>query len=129
MDNVITSKSDTELKISTGNISASVDLRPKSFNVDFHSHAQPNPNPHKPDSFLTKLGWRSVGHVKCGHESVHPNFSVHPHDMLTNPNKGERWLTMQFQLSVGEKIFGLGERFGPFVKNGQVCIQSSTTCS
>jgi len=29
-------------------------------------------------------------------------------------------MTMQFQLSVGEKIYGLGERFGNFIKNGQV---------
>ena len=29
-------------------------------------------------------------------------------------------MTMEFQLSVGEKIYGLGERFGPFIKNGQV---------
>ncbi len=30
------------------------------------------------------------------------------------------WMTVQFQTYVGEKIYGLGERFGPFVKNGQV---------
>ncbi|KNZ79151.1 Alpha-xylosidase [Termitomyces sp. J132] len=29
---------------------------------------------------------------------------------------------MQFQLSVGEKIYGLGERFGPFIKNGQISV-------
>ncbi|KAF8904664.1 glycoside hydrolase superfamily [Mucidula mucida] len=29
------------------------------------------------------------------------------------------WMTVQFQTYVGEKIYGLGERFGPFVKNGQ----------
>lgn len=28
-------------------------------------------------------------------------------------------MTLQFDLAVGEKIYGLGERFGPFVKNGQ----------
>lgn len=34
-------------------------------------------------------------------------------------------MTMQFQLSVGEKIYGLGERFGSFIKNGQVRYVSS----
>ncbi|KAA8912026.1 galactose mutarotase-like domain-containing protein [Sphaerosporella brunnea] len=28
-------------------------------------------------------------------------------------------MTYQLQLGVGEKVYGLGERFGPFIKNGQ----------
>lgn len=42
--------------------------------------------------------------------------------MLENPDIGDRWSTLQFHLSVGERIYGLGERFGAFVKNGQVRI-------
>ncbi len=44
----------------------------------------------------------------------------HPNLNLVDPDKGDMWMTMQLQVSVGEKIYGLGERFGPFVKNGQV---------
>jgi alpha-D-xyloside xylohydrolase len=31
----------------------------------------------------------------------------------------ENYILLELDLSVGEKIYGLGERFGPFVKNGQ----------
>lgn len=113
-DDFKTLKTDTELKLTTNSLAVNVDLQPHTFNVDFVSHA----NPKKP-ILLTKLGWRSVGHVKLNANSVHPRDSIHPNDMLQNPNRGERWFTFQFQLSVGEKIYGLGERFGPFIKNGQ----------
>lgn len=63
-----------------------------------------------------------MGYVKKNTTALNPTAA------LADPDKGERWCTMQFQLSVGEKIYGLGERFGPFIKNGQVnhkisCVQ------
>jgi len=67
-----------------------------------------------PDLLLTRLGWRSIGYIKKNTAALNPSA------VLTNPDQGERWMTMEFQLSVGEKIYGLGERFGPFIKNGQV---------
>ncbi|KAG6911047.1 hypothetical protein DXG01_004561 [Tephrocybe rancida] len=114
-DSLSTSKTPTELKIATNTLSATIDTRPSSFNIDIKSHNVANPTIASPgpDHLLTKLGWRSVGYIKKGTNAVHPGLS------LTDPDKGERWFTMQFQLSVGEKIYGLGERFGPFVKNGQ----------
>ena len=45
---------------------------------------------------------------------------MHPKANYTDPNKGKRWVTYQLQLGVGDKVYGLGERFGPFAKNGQV---------
>jgi len=38
--------------------------------------------------------------------------------LATGPD-GEHYVYQQLSLSVGEKIYGLGERFGPVVKNGQ----------
>ncbi|MGP4039765.1 alpha-xylosidase [Gracilibacillus sp. D59] len=38
---------------------------------------------------------------------------------IKGPNQ-ESYMRSQLNLSVGEKIYGLGERFTPFVKNGQV---------
>lgn len=35
------------------------------------------------------------------------------------PNAKIRFMLNELTLSVGETIYGLGERFGPFVKNGQ----------
>ena len=33
---------------------------------------------------------------------------------------GREWIHEQLALEAGEQVYGLGERFGPFVKNGQV---------
>lgn len=82
-----------------------INTSPQSFNIDFHAGTK----------LLTKLGWRSIGYVQKGTDA-------HPNTELVNPDKGERWFTYQLQLGVGEKIYGLGERFGPFVKNGQVSL-------
>ncbi|PSN67795.1 hypothetical protein BS50DRAFT_609655 [Corynespora cassiicola Philippines] len=98
-----TSKNDESLQFSAGDLSATVNTQPKSFDLTFRYK----------EKQLTKLGWRSIGYVKEGTTALHPKANY------TNPNKGKRWVTYQLQLGVGEKVYGLGERFGPFVKNGQ----------
>ncbi|KAG6812235.1 hypothetical protein H0H92_003775 [Tricholoma furcatifolium] len=114
-DFLSTTKTATTLHIATNNLSATIDTRPSSFNIDITSHRAQNPTIFTPgpDQLLTKLGWRSIGYVKKRTNNLLASA------YLKDPNQGERWFTMQFQLSVGEKIYGLGERFGPFVKNGQ----------
>ncbi len=52
------------------------------------------------DKELTRSDWRSLGYIQWGENGNHV------HEQLT--------------LSVGESIYGLGERFTPWVKNGQV---------
>ena len=52
------------------------------------------------DKVLTRSDWRSLGYLQCAGKG---NFV---HEQLT--------------LQVGESVYGLGERFTPFVKNGQV---------
>ncbi|KAL5365492.1 glycosyl hydrolases family 31-domain-containing protein [Aspergillus floccosus] len=98
-----TTKTSDSLKLQTGVISATVDTRPKSFDISFNAH----------DKLLTRLGWRSVGYIKQGTTALHPRANY------LDPNKGQRWVTYQLQLGVGDKVYGLGERFGPFIKNGQ----------
>jgi alpha-D-xyloside xylohydrolase len=49
---------------------------------------------------LTRSGWRGLGYVQC------PDKTNHLHEQLS--------------LGVGECVYGLGERFTAFVKNGQV---------
>lgn len=69
-----------------------------SFGVDFTNSSS--------GKLLTKLGFRSVGWVE---DSRYPNANGEP----------SKYTTIQLHVSHGEKFFGLGERFGPFVKNGQ----------
>ncbi|KAK7204910.1 glycosyl hydrolases family 31-domain-containing protein [Myxozyma melibiosi] len=101
------SKTDESATFSKGPLSAELDIRSKSFNLDFYAKSADK------KTLLTKLGWRSVGYVKQGTTAAHPKLNY------TEPNRGKRYVTYQLQLGVGEKIYGLGERFGPFVKNGQ----------
>ncbi|KAF2175994.1 glycoside hydrolase family 31 protein [Zopfia rhizophila CBS 207.26] len=98
-----TSKPEGLLNFSVGDLNATVNTEPKSFNLDFKAK----------NKLLTKLGWRSIGYIKRNTTALHPKANY------TNPNKGERSITYQLQLGVGEKVYGLGERFGPFQKNGQ----------
>lgn len=61
------------------------------------------------EKLLTKLGYKSIGSVRDSRFDK-PGATA---DKATN------YMTAQLHVSVGEKLFGLGERFGPFVKNGQ----------
>lgn len=101
-----TSQTASSLMIESGKLRSTVNTEPKAFNIDFHANGE----------LLTQLGWRSVGYVKEDTTALHPKANY------TNPNKGRRWVTYQLKLAVGAKVFGLGERFGPFQKNGQVRI-------
>ncbi|KAK0482624.1 glycosyl hydrolases family 31-domain-containing protein [Armillaria novae-zelandiae] len=114
-DGLQTSKTEAELKLATKTLSAAFNTLPGAFNLDIKSHNVKNPTSITSSSnyLLTQLGWRSVGYVKHDTNFDHPNLN------LSDPDKGQKWMTMQFQLSVGEKIYGLGERFGSFIKNGQ----------
>ncbi|KAL4790567.1 glycosyl hydrolases family 31-domain-containing protein [Aspergillus venezuelensis] len=91
------------LVLEEGNVTASVNTRPKSFDISFQAGGK----------LLTRLGWRSVGYVKHGTTALHPRANY------LDPRKGQRWVTYQLQLGVGDRVYGLGERFGPFAKNGQ----------
>jgi alpha-D-xyloside xylohydrolase len=98
-----TAKDDKSLTFNVGDLSATVNTQPKAFDLSFRYQKKQ----------LTRLGWRSIGYVKEGTTALHPKANY------TDPNKGKRWVTYQLQLGVGDKVYGLGERFGSFAKNGQ----------
>jgi alpha-D-xyloside xylohydrolase len=61
------------------------------------------------DRILTRSDWRSLGYIVwAGPDGV---ARAHVHEQLT--------------LAVGENVYGLGERFTPWVKNGQVVENSN----
>lgn len=61
---------------------------------------------------LTGHSGRSIAYVS---DRNGPNY--HPNDQLHAQT--DHYILLGFDLAVNEKIYGLGERFGPFVKNGQ----------
>ncbi|MDT0167256.1 alpha-xylosidase [Actinotalea sp. AC32] len=67
--------------------------------------------------------------VRVHRDRWHVDFEAGGRVLTSSPHKGtglvatdagERYVHEQLTLGVGEHVFGLGERFGPFVKNGQV---------
>ncbi len=59
------------------------------------------------ERLLTQSGWRAMGYV----DTENGRFDL---------AQSRRYIHEQLGLSVGENVYGLGERFTPFVKNGQV---------
>ncbi|MCS5717208.1 alpha-xylosidase [Herbiconiux sp. CPCC 205763] len=71
------------------------------------------------DRVLTASGAKSVGYLRLA-----PDAEVDP-GIVANARTGspapddDAYVQEQLDLGVGELIYGLGERFGPLVKNGQ----------
>ena len=68
----------------------------------------------------------SSGHQSAGYLRVTPDFEA-PSGIIgdaplagtLHPSKPDAYVHEQLALGVGELVYGLGERFGPLVKNGQ----------
>ncbi len=83
---------------SSGELTARVTKEKGQWRVDFLAE----------DTILTTSGWRGMGRAlkKDG-----TDCSLLPH--------GTSFMSDSLQLDVGECVYGLGERFGAYVKNGQ----------
>ncbi|MDO4356613.1 MAG: alpha-xylosidase [Clostridia bacterium] len=82
---------DGTIDFSSGCLTARVHTAPRSWGIEFFCGGRR----------LTGTGRRAMAH-------------------MTDDATGKCYMTDQLDLSVGECIYGLGERFTPFVKNGQV---------
>jgi alpha-D-xyloside xylohydrolase len=96
------SKSES-LNYSTGPLNLSINIAPNE--LDF-SYASQN------GKRLTGHSFRSIGFAVS---TATPKYKLEEGMFAQTEN----YIMLELDLSVGEKIFGLGERFGPFVKNGQ----------
>ncbi len=83
-------ETDTELIYRSGRTSAVIDKRPASWGIRFLDG----------DRELTETSYRNMAYMQ-------------------NRDTGRNYMVEQLALDVGESIYGLGERFTPFVKNGQ----------
>ncbi len=84
-------ETDTELIYQSGRTRAVIDKRPGSWGIRFLDGERE----------LTGTGWRNMAYMQNG-------------------ETGRNYMVEQLALDVDESIYGLGERFTPFVKNGQV---------
>ena len=73
------------------------------------------------DRLLTDCGWRAASYIEESPYGVQSRMAAAANRNFWNypPYPGRAYMREQLNLSVGEYIYGLGERFTPFVKNGQ----------
>lgn len=84
-------ETDEAIEYSAGPLTARINKKAGAWGIDFLCEGK----------YLTGTGFRAMAHM---------------HDDDTNKN----YMQEALELSVGECIYGLGERFTPFVKNGQI---------
>lgn len=83
-------ENEEEIVYQTGNTRAVINKRASSFSIRFFDG----------DRELTNTGYRNMAY-------------------MVNQETGRTYMTEQLALDVDEYVYGLGERFTPFVKNGQ----------
>ncbi len=69
---------------------------------------------------LTSSGHKSVGYLQLAPDAQVERGPVGNARAHTAGPHSATYLHQQLSLGVGEQVYGLGERFGPVVKNGQV---------
>ncbi len=84
-------ETETEIIYQSGHTKAIVDKRPGCWGIRFFDGERP----------LTDTGFRNMARMK-------------------NNETGKSYMVEQLALDIGEYVYGLGERFTPFVKNGQI---------
>lgn len=84
-------ETDTEIIYQSGHTKAVVDKRPQRWGIRFFDGDRP----------LTDTGFRNMARMK-------------------NNETGKSYMVEQLALDIDEYVYGLGERFTPFVKNGQI---------
>ena len=83
-------ETDTHLIYRSGKLEARICKAPSGWNIDYYDG----------DTRLTSTGYRNEAR-------------------MLNRDTGEGFMVEQLSIDIGESIYGLGERFTPFVKNGQ----------
>ncbi|KAI8809670.1 family 31 glycoside hydrolase [Cladochytrium replicatum] len=102
--------------VSSGTFAARVHLERESFKIDYVRKPAGGANfrDAEPTDIVTSQGWRSMAYVQTNA----PSNPQTPFGVFgTKPV-----MIAQTSLAVGERIYGLGERFTPFVKNGQSVV-------
>ncbi len=88
---VLIKETEEEIIYRTGNTKAVIDKRPDSWGIRFYDG----------DRELTNTGLHNMAY-------------------MSNRDSGRSYMVEQLALDVDEYVYGLGERFTPFVKNGQM---------
>ena len=113
----------------SGNLSVALNTAPRSYGLTFTDHTDSEegkylcgvePKGHACVDLPYHLSTTSVSATSCM-STLHDALPAFEHSSSPQRLQGGwvRYMLAEMTLSVGETIYGLGERFGPFVKNGQ----------
>ncbi|KAJ9114967.1 hypothetical protein QFC24_007083 [Naganishia onofrii] len=123
----ISKPNDDTIKLQSGSLSASINTSAYSYSLTFASDA-PNSTDSaflcgtepKGQAFIDVPHAHTLGQMsEAGVLSTYPDALAGVVPSSADPNAKVRFMLNELTLSVGESIYGLGERFGPFIKNGQ----------
>jgi alpha-D-xyloside xylohydrolase len=98
------------VSLTAGNVSVRIE-KGENFSVSYYEG----------EKLLTKHGWRSTSYIEESKRSVMMKAFEGAEEGFWEIPKGlgGTYVSQQLEIGVGEYIYGLGERFTPFVKNGQ----------
>jgi alpha-D-xyloside xylohydrolase len=122
-DNVIVS-------IVSGGLTAELNTTPSAFNISYKSTGD--------EATLTEIGWSSLQYVIApstagiSDPQLASTTIADPYYRAPNSRSNKPFMAVSLGLQVGELVYGLGERFGPLVKNGQsidLWNEDAGTCS
>ncbi|KIW41739.1 uncharacterized protein PV06_07263 [Exophiala oligosperma] len=99
----ITHTQGKSLDFSSGPLDLAINTAPNALSFDYFTNSKR----------LTGHSFRSIAFVTSADT---PKYKIDEGLYAEQEN----YMLLELDLSVGEKIYGLGERFGPFIKNGQV---------
>lgn len=123
------SKGEDKVSFKSGNLSVDLNTAPYSYGLTFTDSTSGS------DEFVCAVQPKGQAvidvpsHLTLGQQSQTGCLTTLPDTMIRNDHFGVdttlnnglvRFMLNELTLSVGENIYGLGERFGPFIKNGQV---------
>jgi hypothetical protein len=116
------------IRFSSGKLSVSLDTAPHSYGLAFTDSTGPEEKQlcavetkgHACVDLPYHLTTSSMSATSCL-STLHDAMPNEHHASASQRLEGGwvRYMLAEMTLSVGENIYGLGERFGPFVKNGQ----------
>lgn len=124
------SRTDKAISFSSGSLSVDVNTAESGFNLTFLDATKRGK-----DQLLTEVGFKGLGFADVPYrytlnqESEKSRLSTDPGALARRDGMGMdelrtdslvRYMHNNFSLKVNENIYGLGERFGTYVKNGQV---------
>ncbi|KAK7398744.1 31 glycoside hydrolase [Neonectria punicea] len=104
--------------VSGTSLHATLDKNPSAFRINYKSSAD--------GRVLTSVSYQSLQYIVCPPSYAGSSLPLQASTNIADPyyrtavtRSNKPYMAVSLDLAVGEYVYGLGERFGPFVKNGQ----------